>query len=89
MVRATVNLAELTEGQSGTIRDIDTTSATSQRLLDLGFVPGTKITAIQQAPMGDPTTFEIRGYRVGLRNSESRLIDVDPILSVEETRDVC
>lgn len=88
MVRTTVNLAELSEGQSGTIRDIDTTSPTSQRLLDLGFVPGTKIKAIQQAPMGDPTTFEIRGYRVGLRNAEARLIDVDPIKDIKDKKDV-
>ena len=79
MVKSTVSLSELTAGRIGTIRDIDTSSPTSQRLLDLGFVPGTKIKAIQQAPMGDPTTFEIRGYRVGLRNSEAKLIDVDPV----------
>lgn len=79
MTRAIINLAKLSEGQTGTIYDIDTTSPTSQRLLDLGFVPGTRIKAVQHAPMGDPTTFEIRGYRVGLRNSEALLIDVDAI----------
>lgn len=78
MVRTTVTLAELAEGQSGTIRDIDTSSPTSQRLLDLGFVPGTPIKAVKKAPMGDPTTFQIRGYQVGLRKSEAELIDIDP-----------
>lgn len=77
MVKITVNLCELKEGESSTIRDIDTSSPTSQRLLDLGFVPGTKIKAVKQAPLGDPTTFEIRGYLVGLRNSEAELIEVD------------
>lgn len=78
MVRTTLSLADLPEGQTGTIRDIDTLSPTSQRLLDMGFVPGTPIRAIKRAPMGDPTTFEIRGYQVGLRRSESVLIDVEP-----------
>lgn len=77
MVRSTLSLADLPEGKSGTIRDIDSQSPTSQRLLDLGFVPGTMIRAIQKAPMGDPTTFEIRGYQVGLRRSESSLIRIE------------
>ena len=77
MVRTTLSLADLPEGKTGTIRDIDALSPTSQRLLDMGFVPGTIIRAIQKAPMGDPTTFEIRGYLVGLRRTESVLIDVE------------
>lgn len=77
MVRTTQSLAELPEGKTGTIRDIDTESPTSQRLLDLGFVPGTRIKAIKKAPMGDPTTYEIRGYHVGLRRTESDLIDIE------------
>ncbi|HAE40807.1 MAG TPA: hypothetical protein DCG57_19555 [Candidatus Riflebacteria bacterium] len=77
MVRTTVSLAELPEGSTATIRDIDSLSPTSQRLLDMGFVPGTSIRAVKKAPMGDPTTFEIRGYQVGLRRSESSLIDVE------------
>jgi ferrous iron transport protein A len=77
MVKTTVSLSELPTGSSGTIRDIDTTSSTSQRLLDLGFVPGTPIRAIQKAPLGDPTTFQIRGYQVGLRKSEADLINIE------------
>ncbi len=77
MVTTTHSLADLPEGKSGTIRDIDALSPTAQRLLDMGFVPGTVIRAIKRAPMGDPTTYEIRGYQVGLRRSESALIDIE------------
>jgi ferrous iron transport protein A len=80
MVRTTTCLADLPEGQSATIRDIEIDSPTAQRLLDLGFIPGTKIRAVKKAPMGDPTTFEIRGYQMGLRRSESELIDVEVII---------
>lgn len=72
-----VLLADLPEGQTGVIKGVDTKSVTSQRLLDLGFVPGTPVTAIKRAPMGDPTTFEIRGYQLGLRRSESEAIEVE------------
>lgn len=77
MVRTTYSLADLPEGSTGTIRDIDALSPTARRLLDMGFVPGTPIKAIKRAPMGDPTTYEIRGYLVGLRRTESALIDVE------------
>ena len=72
-----ISLAELPEGESGIITSIDTKSATAQRLLDLGFVPGTPIKAMKRAPMGDPTTFEIRGYQLGLRRSESEIVEVE------------
>jgi ferrous iron transport protein A len=72
-----ISLADLPEGKSGTIISVDTKLATAQRLLDLGFVPGTPIKAIKRAPMGDPTTFEIRGYQLGLRRSESEIVEVE------------
>ncbi|MBQ3644033.1 MAG: ferrous iron transport protein A [Candidatus Riflebacteria bacterium] len=77
MIINSICLADLPEGKSGTITSIDTKSATAQRLLDLGFVPGTPIKALKRAPMGDPTTFEIRGYQLGLRRSESEIIEVE------------
>lgn len=79
MNTTTIYLSELPEGKSGIIKEVDTNSATSQRLLDLGFVPGTNVKAIKRAPMGDPTTFEIRGYQLGLRRSESEAIEVEII----------
>lgn len=72
-----ISLAELPEGKTGVITAIDTQSPTAQRLLDLGFVPGTPIKAMKRAPMGDPTTFEIRGYQLGLRRSESEIVEVE------------
>ena len=77
MISNTICLADLQENQSGIITSVDTKSATAQRLLDLGFVPGTPIKALKRAPMGDPTTFEIRGYQLGLRRSESAIIEVE------------
>lgn len=77
MVRLNRTLSELANGQTATIRDIDLSHPTGHRLLDLGFVPGTPITALGRAPMGDPATFQVRGYRIGLRSAEARLIGID------------
>lgn len=77
MVRININLSDLLVGQTATIRAIDLSSPAGNRLLDLGFVPGTEITALGRAPMGDPATFMVRGYRIGLRAAEARLIGIE------------
>lgn len=77
MVRCSLSLSDLQEGQTGTIHSIDISSDTAERLMDLGFVPGTSVMALKHAPMGDPTTYLLRGYRIGLRKSESGLVKVD------------
>lgn len=46
-------------------------SPASRRLLDLGVLPGTAIRVIRRAPLGDPVVYELRGYRLCLRRSES------------------
>lgn len=38
-----------------------------RRLQDLGFVPGTPVTVVRRAPLGDPVEIELRGYRLCLR----------------------
>lgn len=47
-----------------------------RRLLDLGIVKGTKITAIFKSPSGDPTAFSIRGSIIALRKDDASLIEV-------------
>ncbi len=44
----------------------------SQRLLDLGFVPGTRLKIVRRAPLGDPIEIEIRGSRMCFRRSQLR-----------------
>jgi ferrous iron transport protein A len=44
----------------------------SQRLLDLGFVPGTRLKIVRRAPLGDPVEIEIRGSRLCFRRSQLR-----------------
>ncbi|HNW34729.1 MAG TPA: FeoA family protein [Candidatus Ozemobacteraceae bacterium] len=78
MVKVNATLADLPLGQTATIRDIDASTPTGNRLLELGFTPGTPVKAIQRAPLGDPVTFQIRGYRIGLRRSESALVSIHP-----------
>ena len=48
-----------------------------RRLLDLGLIEGTNITASFRSPLGDPTAYEVRGSTIALRKEDSRLIEVE------------
>jgi len=44
------------------------------KLLALGLLPGTEVTLVRKAPLGDPIELEIRGYRLSLRKKEADLL---------------
>ena len=54
-----------------------------RRLLDLGLVPGTEVTAVMKSPTGDPTGYRIRGAVIALRNDQADLIRVQRMSDVE------
>ena len=74
-----VSLASLAPGSAAVIVDIEHDTPEGQRLRDLGFVPGTRIAALTRAPLGDPTVFDLRGYRLCLRRSEADRVRVRPV----------
>jgi DtxR family Mn-dependent transcriptional regulator len=47
-----------------------------RRLLDLGLVPGTEVTAVMTSPTGDPTGYRIRGAVIALRREQAELVHV-------------
>lgn len=51
--------------------------AQRRRLLDLGVVPGTRITSELRGPSGDPTAYRIRGALIALRRDQAHHIFVN------------
>jgi Fe2+ transport system protein FeoA len=51
----------------------------ARRLDDLGLRPGAEVEVLRRAPLGDPTVFELHGYQLCLRRSESCRVEVEPI----------
>lgn len=45
--------------------------AVARRLVDLGFWPGSLVTVVRRAPLGDPTVYRLCGYRLALRRGEA------------------
>ena len=69
-------LSDLAPGQEATIVSIDDSGPVGRRLLDLGLLPGTPVRALRHAPLGDPGVYELRGYRLCLRRTESERVQV-------------
>ena len=63
---------------------VDPGSPVSRRLLDLGFVPGTRVRVLRRAPLGDPTVYELRGTQLCLRRSEAARVWVRPLAARAE-----
>jgi ferrous iron transport protein A len=71
-----VSLASLPVGAGGRIESVDTSTPAGRRLADLGFLPGTEVRVLRRAPLGDPSVFELRGYRLCIRRSEAAQVRV-------------
>jgi len=70
----TLALADLAPGAAGVVQAVDGGSPIGRRLLDLGFVPHTRVHVVRRAPLGDPLEFELRGTRLCLRRTEAARI---------------
>ena len=61
-------------GQSGTIAQVGGEGALRLRFLDMGLIPGTKVTLRKVAPMGDPIQIRVRGYELTIRREDAARI---------------
>ncbi|MEA3429331.1 MAG: ferrous iron transport protein A [Thermodesulfobacteriota bacterium] len=71
-----MTLDEIKPDQECEIVDITAEGIIGQRLLDMGFIPGTRIKVIRNAPLVDPVEFELKGYNISLRHSEAKQVEV-------------
>ena len=78
MAKLLVALVDLRQGESGRVLDIsqECRGLERRRLLDLGVLPGTVITAEMRSPSGDPTAYRIRDAVIGLRAEQARMINI-------------
>ncbi len=73
-----LKLSELALGASARVKDIPKTGATFLRLREMGLLPGTTVTFVRAAPLGDPLEFKLRGYHLTLRREEAAQITMEP-----------
>ena len=65
-------LVDLRRGDAATLDHIDLPGKDARRLMELGFLPGARITAGHSAPGGDPRVFQVDGSEIALRRETAR-----------------
>lgn len=79
-----MTLNELEIGKSAVVTAVGGEGALRQHLLDMGVLPGARITVVKYAPMGDPIEIRIHGYELTLRLDDASKIEIEPAVSCEE-----
>jgi Fe2+ transport system protein FeoA len=69
-------LVDLRRGEAAVLDRIDLPVEDARRLMELGFLPGTRVTAGLSAPGGDPRVFQVDGSEVALRRETAKLLKV-------------
>jgi Fe2+ transport system protein FeoA len=73
---ATVPLGTLAIGESAVVARVACARPVARRLLEMGLLPGTRVTVVRVAPLGDPIELSLRGYALSIRRAEAMAIDV-------------
>ena len=95
-----MRLDELEIGKDAVVAQVSSDDAAlHQHILDMGLTPGTEVTMVKYAPMGDPLELRLRGYEGSTSESASdggsmSNSFVDDVLSaysadIEALRDAC
>jgi ferrous iron transport protein A len=71
-----ISLAALRRGDDAIVERIDLPEDDARRLMELGFVPGTRVAAGCSAPGGDPRVFQVDGSEIALRRETAIHITV-------------
>ncbi len=71
-------LVELREGEHGVLESIELPAGARRRLMELGFLPGSRVTAASSAPGGDPRVFRVDGSEIALRAETAAHLKLRP-----------
>jgi ferrous iron transport protein A len=66
-------------GQPVRVVSVDGDDGVARRLADLGVRAGIRVECLRRAPLGDPSVFELCGYQLCLRRTESGRVRVVPV----------
>lgn len=73
-----MTLRDTKQGETVRVDQLNGEGALRQHFLDMGLIPGTEITVVQFAPMGDPVELRLHGYELTLRLADAEQIIVSP-----------
>lgn len=82
-----MKLNELEIGKKAKIISVAGEGQLRHHILDMGLIPGTVVTLVKYAPMGDPIELLVRGYELTLRVDDAKLIGIEPVSNAEKNTD--
>ena len=72
-----MRLDKLEIGKDAIVASVDSDDAALyQHILDMGLTPGTEVTMMKHAPMGDPVEIRLRDYELTLRLADAARIEL-------------
>lgn len=77
MNQAETTLDQAPIGQPVRVLGVAGDDAIARRLADLGIRVGVEVECLRRAPLGDPSVFELCGYQLCLRRTESARVRVE------------
>lgn len=72
------SLSEIPLGRAVIVREVAGARAFRRRLLEMGLTPGTEVSVVTVAPLGDPLRISVRGSQWSIRRVEASQITVEP-----------
>ena len=77
MQQQLTTLDHLEIGSTARVVSLRSEGTQRRRMLDLGLIAGTSVSALQRSPAGDPVAYFIRGAVIALRREDAQNILVD------------
>lgn len=72
-----MTLDKLGVGKKAVISAVGGEGVLRCRLLDMGLIPGTTVTVVKIAPLGDPIELSLRGYALSIRKDDASKITLE------------
>ena len=79
-----LKLADIPTGEECVIVKVHGHGSFRNRIVEMGFVKGEKVTVIKNAPLHDPIEYKLMDGHISLRRSEARLIEVVCTSSIDQ-----
>lgn len=79
-----LKLADIPTGEDCVVVKVHGHGSFRNRIVEMGFVRGEKVTVIKNAPLRDPIEYKLMDGHLSLRRSEARLIEVVPVSGISQ-----
>ena len=71
-----MRLSDLNTGERGVIVKVLGHGSFRKRIVEMGFIKGTVVEVLLNAPLQDPVKYKILGYEVSLRHAEAQMVEI-------------